>query len=72
MLPIVALELLKDIKLRQFMEKNALNYIYQDQYLDSIETISGEIKPSSLKLLSIALTHLKGIYFYDLMISLLF
>ena len=60
MLPLVAIELLKDIKLRQFMEKNALNYIYQDQYLESIDTISGENRPSSLKLLSIALTHLQG------------
>lgn len=60
MLPLVALELLKDSRFRQFMEKNALNYIYQDQFLDSIQTLSSETKPSSLKLLSIALTHLHG------------
>jgi hypothetical protein len=54
-----ALALLNDLKLRQFMEENAVRYMYQDHFTAFIEnTADGTRQPSSLYNLSVALTDL--------------
>jgi hypothetical protein len=52
--------LLRDIKLRQFMERNAVEFIFQDHFTDTIEIGRIQPIPSSLANLSVAITQLAG------------
>jgi hypothetical protein len=57
--------LLRDPKLRQFMERNAVEYIYQDHFTKSIETGRKLKISSSLANLSVAVTRLAGPLVFD-------
>ncbi len=63
-LPAAALALVKDYSLRNFMEYHASQYIYQDHFTPSINTVSG-VKTTSIGHLSTAISALGTLLWPD-------